>query len=196
MADCWSCGAERGAASFCTTCGKIQAVPKQKTYFEALGLERRMGLSRDDIEKRFREVSQKVHPDRFGRASPIERRLALEHTTWVNDAYRVLREPRTRAEYLLELEGVKIGHEEERADDPELLMTMMELQEQASTATDASGLEKMLAEMRAKKKALLDETEAYFDRREGTKEGAKRALDELRFVRRLEERIEQRLDEM
>ena len=195
MADCWSCGAERGDASFCTTCGKIQAVPKQKTYFEALDLPRRMSLDREQIERRFRERSQKVHPDRFGRASAIERRLALEHTTWVNDAYRVLRDPRTRAEYLLSLEGVEVGHEEERASDPELLMTMMELQEQTLVA-DAAELEQLLQQMRARRGELLSQAEAYFDRREGTKEIAKRALDELRFVRRLEERIEQRLDEM
>jgi molecular chaperone HscB len=195
MADCWSCGAERGDASFCTTCGKIQAVPKQKTLFEALDLPRRMGLEREQIERRFREISQKVHPDRFGRSSAIERRLALEHTTWVNDAYRVLRDPRTRAEYLLSLEGVKVGHEEERANDPELLMTMMDLQEQ-TLAADASGLEQMLREMQARRGKLLATTEDWFDRREGSKELAKRALDELRFVRRLEERIEQRLDEM
>jgi molecular chaperone HscB len=194
MADCWSCGAERGDASFCTTCGKIQPVPK-KTLFEALDLPRRMSLERKEIERRFREVSQKVHPDRFGRASPIERRLALEHTTWVNDAYRVLREPRTRAEYLLELEGVKVGHEEERSDDPELLMTMMELQERAS-AGDRGELEKLSSDMKARTKSLLAATEAWFDRREGSQDTAKRALDELRFVRRLEERIEQRLDEM
>jgi molecular chaperone HscB len=192
--ECWSCGAERGQASFCSTCGKIQPVPKQKMYFDALGLPQQMGIARAEVEKRFREISQKVHPDRFGRASPIERRLALEHTTWVNDAHRVLREPRTRAEYLLELEGVKVGHEEERSDDPELLMTMMELQEQVS-ASAASDLEKLLGEMKARSKALLAKTEAWFDRREGTREIAKRALDELRFVRRLEERIEQRLDE-
>src|SRR5687768_14252205 len=131
--DCWSCGAERSDASFCTTCGKIQPVPQRKTYFDALGLPRRMGIDRSEIEKGFREISQKVHPDRYGRASPIERRLALEHTTWVNDAYRVLRDPRARAEYLLQLEGVTVGGEEERANDPELLMSMMELQEQAST---------------------------------------------------------------
>ena len=193
--DCWSCGAERGEASFCTTCGKIQPVPQSTTYFDALGLPQKMGIDRKDVESAFREISQKVHPDRFGRASPIERRLALEHTTWINDAYRVLREPRTRAEYLMGLEGLKVGDEEERANDPELLMSMLELQEEAAVS-DAHGLERMLREMKSRSKSLLGLAEAYFDRREGKQETAKRALDELRFVRRLEERIEQRLDEM
>jgi molecular chaperone HscB len=192
--DCWSCGAERGEASFCTTCGKIQPVPQSKTYFDALGLTRKMGIDRKDVESAFREISQKVHPDRFGRASPIERRLALEHTTWVNDAYRVLREPRSRAEYLLGLEGVRIGGEEERASDPELLMSMMELQEEASSG-DAKQLERMHAQMKARSKTLLGVAEAYFDRNEGERNAVKSALDELRFVRRLEETIEQRLDD-
>lgn len=152
-----------------------------------------MALDRSALEKRFREVSKAVHPDRFGHTSAVERRLALEHTTWVNDAYRVLKDPQTRAEYLLELEGVKVGGEEERTDDPELLMMMMELQEKTASSEDEEELQKLLEDTKSRRRALLERVEAYFDRREGTQEDVKRALDELRFVKRLDERIEYKL---
>lgn len=196
MAECWSCGAERGDASFCTSCKKIQPVPKKESLFDALGLEPKMALDRSDLEKRFRERSKDVHPDRFGKTSAVERRLALEHTTRVNDAYRVLRDPRTRAEYLLELDGLKVGGEEERSDDPELLMLMMELQEKTASSDDEEELEKLLDDVTSRRRALLEKVEAYFDRKEGRREDVKKALDELRFVRRLEERIEHRLEEV
>ncbi len=74
-------------------------------------------------------------------------------------------------------------------------MTMMELQEQATLAGEPE-LERLLKDMQTRESALLARAEAYFDRREGERENAKRALDELRFVRRLEERIERRLEEI
>src|SRR5438874_10527980 len=108
MAECWSCGAERGAASFCGTCKKVQPVSKSASFFEVLGLPPRMTVDLAALEKSYREISRKVHPDRFGMATSVERKLALEQTTRLNDAYRTLKDPQKRAEYLLELEGVKI----------------------------------------------------------------------------------------
>jgi molecular chaperone HscB len=193
MAECWSCGAERGDRTFCAMCEKIQPVNRARTSFELFGLPRRMRLDRSEVERRFRELSKDVHPDRFGRASPIERRLALEHTTHLNDAYRVLENPQRRAEYLLGLEGVSVGAEDARTDDPELLELMMDLQERTAVA-GAGELDRMASDVGRRESAILARIEAYFDRDEGTKDDARKALEELRFVKRLGQRLRERIE--
>jgi len=107
---CWSCGGIVAAAdAICPACGKVQPPPKAGTQldkFAVLGLapsfEEPAGL--DD---RFRTLSRKLHPDRFARASPQERRHSLEQTTVLNDAYKTVKDPVRRAEHLLALRGIK-----------------------------------------------------------------------------------------
>ncbi len=194
--DCWSCGAERGDASFCTSCQLIQPLPQNADFFKLLSLPKKMSLDRAALESAFRGLSLKVHPDRFPRASPVERRLALEHTTQLNDAYRTLKAPQTRAEYLMKLEGVEVGSEEARLKDPAFLMEMMELQEEVSEASDEDALEKMERDIKARHTGLMKQLHIYFDEGQGARDDALKALDQLRFVGRLLERIEVRLEEM
>jgi molecular chaperone HscB len=79
--------------------------PKDK--FRTLGLPRSYDLDEGALEERYRALSRKLHPDRFARAAPKERRFSLEQTTLLNDAYRTLKDPARRAEHLLELRGVR-----------------------------------------------------------------------------------------
>ena len=76
------------------------------TYYEALGLEPRLSLDADDLKKRFYERSRQWHPDRFSRASTAEQQKALDMTAMLNDAFRTLRDPVTRAEYFLKENGI------------------------------------------------------------------------------------------
>ena len=196
MADCWSCGAERGAELFCPTCGKIQAAGPKASLFEVLGLPARMALDRADVDKRFREASRSVHPDRFAQASPTERKLALQLTERVNEAHRTLGDPRRRAEYLMQAQAVRVGHEAARTKDRAFLMEMLELQEQADATSDEPGLTAMLAQAKARARALLEGLEGYLDRGEGEQASAARALEELRYLERLMERVDAKLEEM
>jgi molecular chaperone HscB len=75
-------------------------------YFSFLGLPRKLGLDAADLEQRFRTLSRQFHPDYFYNAPPAERRASLERSSYLNDAYRTLRNPAARLEYLLKLEGV------------------------------------------------------------------------------------------
>jgi len=114
---CWSCGAERGAdVPLCPACGKVQPATPHKAgetrvadKFAMLGVERNFDLDEAKLSEQFRALSRKLHPDRFVRATPQERRFALEQTTRLNDAYRTLREPARRAEHLLELRGIHLA---------------------------------------------------------------------------------------
>ena len=75
-------------------------------YFAFLGVPRKLNLDAADLEQRFRALSRQFHPDYFYNATPAERRASLERSSYLNDAYRTLKQPITRIEYLLELEGV------------------------------------------------------------------------------------------
>ncbi len=193
--ECWSCGAERGDALFCTTCNLLQPESKKEDWCSILGVPKQFTVDDKALAKAFRTRSVKVHPDRFAQKSAVERRLALQHTANLNDAYRTLSDPQRRAEYLMRLEGVEIGGEEQRTNDPEFLMAMMELQEEAEEAKTAGAIDAMLErvdEMRAKK---LEAVRAYFDDGAGEKEEIVRALNAMRYYMRLVERLTARREE-
>lgn len=191
---CWSCGAEPVTGRFCVECEKIQPLHPEWTAFDVLGLPRAMRQDRVTMERAFRETSRKVHPDRFRSKSAIERRLALEQTTAVNEAFQRLRDARRRAEYLLGLEGIEIGSEAHRTRDPALLMEMMELTERIDAADDSAALEAERAKLRSEREEILSALEDHFDQGSGAPADAARQLERLRYLVRLEERIEGKLN--
>ena len=104
---CRNCGA--GApldAHFCPQCTKILPLARRRDYFSFLGLPRKLAMNAADLEQRFRSLSRQFHPDYFYNATPAERRASLERSSYLNDAYRTLRKPPARLEYLLKLEGL------------------------------------------------------------------------------------------
>jgi molecular chaperone HscB len=89
---------------------KIQP-PPGGDFFQVFGLERGFQIDLPALEHEFHRLSRKVHPDRFARAGENEREWSLADTALLNDAYRTLKEPLHRTEYLLKLEGAEIGEE-------------------------------------------------------------------------------------
>jgi molecular chaperone HscB len=79
-------------------------------------LERGFQIDLPALEQEFHRLSRKVHPDRFARAGENEREWSLADTALLNDAYRTLKEPLNRTEYLLKLEGAEIGEEHSGKD--------------------------------------------------------------------------------
>jgi molecular chaperone HscB len=130
---CRSCGG--GApidVHFCPQCTKILALGRHGDYFAFLGLPRKLSVGAADLEQRFRALSRQFHPDYFYNASPAERRASLERSSYLNDAYRTLRQPIARVEYLLQLEGVAARGPEEAARQvpPALLEEVFALNEE------------------------------------------------------------------
>jgi len=108
---CWSCSvAHNDSTLFCPHCSKIQPAAAGD-YFRVFGLERGFQIDLAALEREFHGLSRKVHPDRFARSSETERELSLADTALLNDAYRTLKDPLHRTEYLLKLEGAQIGEE-------------------------------------------------------------------------------------
>jgi molecular chaperone HscB len=106
---CWSCSvAHNDATLFCPHCSKIQP-PTGGDYFSVFGIEPRLDLDLNALESEFHRLSRKLHPDRFARAGENEKQWSLADTALLNDAYRTLKDPITRTEYLLKLRGAEIG---------------------------------------------------------------------------------------
>jgi molecular chaperone HscB len=104
---CRSCGGGAPVdVHFCPQCTKILTLGRQGDYFAFLGVPRKLGIDTAELERNFRALSRKFHPDYFYNAPPAERRASLERTSYLNDAYRALKQPISRIAYLLELEGM------------------------------------------------------------------------------------------
>jgi molecular chaperone HscB len=112
-AACWSCDAllPAGGKAFCGACGKVQPVTANVDYFVVFDLQRKLNIDRSALERSFYRLSRKLHPDVYARASAQEQQWSLERTSLLNDAYRTLKNPVSRTEYLLKLEGVNIESE-------------------------------------------------------------------------------------
>jgi molecular chaperone HscB len=120
---CRSCGGGAPVdVHFCPQCTKILTLGRQGDYFNFLGLPRKLNLAADDIEQSFRALSRQFHPDYFYNAPPAERRASLERSSYLNDAYRTLKQPISRIGYLLELEGFGTAAPEQSKQVPPALL--------------------------------------------------------------------------
>lgn len=121
---------------FCPKCRVVQPEPPGADLFAILGLERGYDVDPDELDRRFRERTRQLHPDRFARASLRERRISLERATRLNDAYRTLKDGRKRAGYLLKLLGRDPVAEARTHHDPEFLEEQLELREMLALALE------------------------------------------------------------
>jgi len=126
---CWNCNVRTDDGQFCKGCGKIQPAPPGADYFALLGLPPKLGIDVAALEQRFHQLSWKLHPDNFVRAEERERDVALDRSSQLNDAYRALREPVSRVEYLLRQRGVRKEGTTKQQAPPELLEEVFELNE-------------------------------------------------------------------
>jgi molecular chaperone HscB len=153
LANCWSCTAATGGAHFCPKCGRIQPLPQGADYFASFGLPRKLTLDLDPLEQRFHSLSWKLHPDHFVRSSEVERQLSLDLSSQLNDAYRTLRDPVARVEYLLSLSGMRKEGQKKQQAPPELLEEVFELNESLDELREArasGGSTSQMAGLRAK----------------------------------------------
>jgi molecular chaperone HscB len=164
---CWSCKTtDEEPSPFCPSCRKIQPVGRTEDYFSLLGLPRQFELEVPEVERRFRELSRTLHPDRFAKAEARERRLSLERATRLNDAFRYLKDWRLRAAYLLKLAGTDVFAEGKTFADPEFLEEQLEWREAMALAQadgDADRLRRIAAQARARLAELEAEVAGFFE---------------------------------
>ncbi|WP_233261555.1 Fe-S protein assembly co-chaperone HscB [Vitiosangium sp. GDMCC 1.1324] len=141
----------------------MAARPPGATHFDVFGLPRAYDVDLPALEKQYRELSLQLHPDRFAQAEARERRLSLEQTTALNEAFKTLKDGTKRAFYLLKLLGVDLEREDAgtQKDMPlEFLEEVMELREaldEAMEARDTERARKMASDVASRRKAALQE---------------------------------------
>ncbi len=187
---CWSCG-EMRAAQFCKACGKVQP-PEPVDYFSFFGLPRKLNIDTSTLEREFYALSRKLHPDIYAGSKSQEQEWSLEQSSRLNDAYRILKDPIRRTEYLLKLEGVELEGQSKAATEearktgekkqivpPDLLEAVFELNMQLEElrATKKGGEEDtvLIRELQAHKQSLemkfntlFDELKGYWDEWDST----------------------------
>ena len=134
---CWNCQAAVAAGHFCPACGKIQPLPEGTDFFAFFALPRKLAIEPAALEAQFHKLSWKLHPDNFVRASEEERNLSLERSSQLNDAYRTLRDPIARVEYLLLRLGLRKEGTTKQQAPPELLEEVFELNESLDELREA-----------------------------------------------------------
>lgn len=130
---CRTCGGGAPVdVHFCPQCTKILTLGRQGDYFSFLNLPRRLNLDSALVEQQFRALSRQFHPDYYYNATPSERRASLERSSYLNDAYRTLKQPISRIAYLPEIEGVlkPSDHEAGKKVPASLLEEVFELNEE------------------------------------------------------------------
>ena len=126
---------------------------KVMDYFATFSLPRKLWIETDALEQKFLQLSWKLHPDNFVNASEEERELSLKRSSELNDAYRTLRDPIARVEYLLAIEGERKEGEKKQQAPPELLEEVFALNESLDELREAKAAEEDLAELKSRLQA-------------------------------------------
>jgi molecular chaperone HscB len=155
---------------FCGGCGAIQPPDPGADHFAVLGVARAFAVDVSELERRYKDLARQAHPDRFARGDARARRASLQRTVQLNEAWKTLRDPVARAEYLLSLAGIDVGTEDgtqrrqadgskQRVPVPQaLLMEIMELREalmEARMAEDEGRVAELADEVRGRKRAAM-----------------------------------------
>ena len=159
-----------------------------KNFYDFFGIERKLVLNNEELQKRFYDLSRQWHPDRFSRKGEQQQAEALEATSILNDGYRTLRDPVRRAEYLLTEEGFPIGEQRSRDVPPELLEEVFELNvgleelkgghESARPQLEAARTNFLT--LRADVDRELENLFAKYDAADAQSESARQALHDIR----------------
>jgi molecular chaperone HscB len=148
-AGCWLCrGPVDAKALFCATCKAVQP-PAAIDHFARLGLPTRFDVNAPELDRRYFALQRQLHPDRFASRSARERAVSQNQAVALNEAYETLKDPLSRAEYMLKLRGVDVNPDGcNTVRDPTLLMEQMEHREALAEATTRDAVDAIAARTR------------------------------------------------
>lgn len=162
-------------------------------HFELFGLPNQFELDGGLLSLQFRELQKRFHPDNFATPSERDRLLSIQKAAQINDAYQTLKNPVSRAEYILSEQGHDIRGEQTTMQDPMFLMQQMELREELESLPSSSDPESALFDfaenvtaMRKSQLVQLQEllkNEAWIE--------AAQSVRKLKFIEKLNQEVEQ-----
>ena len=161
-------------------------------YFTLFGLPASYTLSLEPLAARYQELQRQYHPDKFASGSAAEQLAAVQQSATINQAWQTLRNPLTRAEYLLSLHGFDLASEQHTVRDTAFLMEQLELREELdeiAQAEDAARLEAFQARIKdmydARHQQMVEQLDAQ------AWETAADTVRKLRFLDKLRSSTEQ-----
>ncbi|MGI9320134.1 MAG: Fe-S protein assembly co-chaperone HscB [Thiogranum sp.] len=165
-----------------------------QNHFELFSLPQRYVLERAQLDARYRDMQRSVHPDRYASAGDQERRISMQQTTKINEAYEVLKDPLKRGRYLLELRGHAIEDQQSSHQDPAFLMRQMELRENLAEIREQDdplqALDRLALEIRSQYGALESALAQALDD-DAEFEQAVTLVLRMQFFKRLQEEVQE-----
>lgn len=192
--------------AFCQHCTAILPLPQPRPdHFALLSAPRRFSQDLVALERTYKDAARAAHPDKFARADALARRAAMQRTIALNEAWRTLREPVARAEYLVRLYGIDVGSEDgtvrhgqagaEKIPVPSALLTeILEKREalmEARLEDDEDGVRALMTDVRSSCDAALERAAQALDAEPPQTEAAAADLVAVRYYRRFLESSEE-----
>ncbi|GMR20514.1 MAG: co-chaperone HscB [Gammaproteobacteria bacterium] len=176
----------------------MQADPG-KNYFELFGLPGTYTINRSDLTARYQDLQRHFHPDKFSSSSDQERRLSVQMTALINEAYQALKDPIARGQYILSLAGSNTDTETDTAMEPAFLLEQMELREKLEALNDNPDAQRLtaMAESASEKMEIrVTQLHDLLDGHERNLEQARNVLREMQFIDKLQREIESLEDQL
>lgn len=159
-------------------------------HFQLFELPVGFAIDIPKLTERYRDLQRVVHPDRYANASDQERRLSMQRTAQLNEAFQVLKKPLSRARYMLELRGIDFNNERDTQQDPMFLMEQMELREALeeiqNTSEPLAKITDIMKSIDAREKQLFVEIQSHLTtNNEQGQKAAKAVVHKLQFMQKL-----------
>ncbi|KAL3271450.1 hypothetical protein HHI36_021936 [Cryptolaemus montrouzieri] len=191
---CWKCGIERKNINelFCPKCNIIQNPEDKNNYFNLLQCDVSFDIDSKTLRDKYRHMQSVLHPDKFSNRSLEEKNISGDFSSLVNKAYDILQSPLKRAVHLLALKGEKIK-EDERIEDPEFLMEIMELNEEVENASTPEKLKILNVSNRETMRQIEQDISNFF--KQNNLEKVKSSIIKLRYYTSVSQHINELLRE-
>jgi molecular chaperone HscB len=177
-------------------------------FYEIFSLPAGWQIDPSTLDSRYRQLQREFHPDRFAAKGDVEKRLAVQTTSLINQAYETLKSPLKRAQYMLELEDIDADQESHITSDMSFLMKQIAFRENLEDIRDSAdplaGLEAMRDDVQAQYLQLQEDFQAQY--RTAQHHAGKHSADnyndaldtvaKMQFFAKLLDEIEQREEEL
>lgn len=160
-------------------------------YFELFGLPAGLEVDLPRLATAYHSLQQQYHPDRFAAAPQSERLAAMQQAAEINSGYQTLKDPLSRAEYLLYVLGLDIRDEQQTMQDLAFLTRQLEWREELESIRDAADPEASIdgfsREIRAEEQQLYAELDNAIASQMLTE--AAGLIRKLKFIRKLRDEL-------
>jgi len=163
-----------------------------QNYFQLLGVKESFDIDLQDLSTNYKKLQIQIHPDKNVNASPHEKRLSIQTSAYINQAYNVLKDRTRRAEYLLEIKNIEINDEQDTISDTQFLVHQLKLHEELENLlrNDKEFYADFLTKIQKYQKDLFEDFSKQY--LELDYQNAKETVLKMKFYRRLKTQAKER----